>query len=61
MTVSVSSLFPVGWQILTNDVLTGTLDKDNFQEYLSKLAWLAARAASLMCATTLAGKESPDI
>lgn len=24
---------PVGWQFLTNDVLTGTLYEDNFQEY----------------------------
>ena len=24
---------PVGWQFLTNDVLTGDIDEDNFQEY----------------------------
>lgn len=24
---------PVGWQFLTNDVLGGAIDEDNFQEY----------------------------
>ena len=37
---------PVGWQFLTNDVLTGTLDEDNFQEYDTLVQTCLATGAS---------------
>lgn len=37
---------PVGWQFLTNDVLTGTLDEDNFAEYDALVQACLATGAS---------------